>query len=697
MIRLLLPYSVLLLLASSAFGQLVPQGSVWKYLDDGSDQGMAWQTPGFDDDPWSSGRAQLGYGDGDEATVVSFGPNPNQRFITTYFRHTFQVADPGAITFLNLRVLRDDGFVAYLNGTEVARNNLPGVVTYSTLASSTVSEAGENNFFAFFVDPALLVAGDNLLAVEIHQRSVASSDISFDLELTNETSAKVTRGPYLQMNTDSSIRIRWRTLLPVESVVEYGSSPTMLLQSASELTPKTEHELELTGLQPGTTYFYSVGSATEVYRGADDDHRFRTSPPAGTADPTRIWVLGDCGTANGNADRVRDAYYDKNGIAESHLILMLGDNAYPEGRDAQYQAGVFDTYPDILRRVPLWSTRGNHETVLSVYLDVFSFPTAGEVGGLPSGSESYYSFDYADIHFVCLDSQGSNRAPTGAMLTWLQSDLADTMQRWIIAFWHHPPYTKGSHDSDDNFDSGGRMRDMRQNALPILEDFGVDLVLSGHSHSYERSFLIDGHYGTSSTFDNSMLINGGDGRLTGDGEYIKTPDGHTGAVYCVAGSSGKLGGGSLDHPIMYASIGALGSVYIDVENDKLRAQFLDAGGVLGDFFTIHKEDTTPYLLTSRLEAGTPGRLQVTGAAVGNEVVFAYSLTGSGPRNSPYGMIDLSPPIFTIGPIPSDPRGLAQRIVQVPANASGRTVYLHAVELTGPGTGNLTNSLQKMVL
>ena len=99
--------------------------------------------------------------------------------------------------------------------------------------------------------------------------------------------------------------------------------------------------------------------------------------------------------------------------------------------------------------------------------------------GVPSGTEAYYSFDFANVHFVVLDSQESPRTPAGAMLGWLEADLASTTRHWIVAYWHHPPYSKGSHDSDDPADSGGRLIDMRQYALPILEDHGVDVVFSG--------------------------------------------------------------------------------------------------------------------------------------------------------------------------------------------------------------------------
>ena len=152
---------------------------------------------------------------------------------------------------------------------------------------------------------------------------------------------------------------------------------------------------------------------------------------------------------------MRDAYYTFTGAVHTNLWLMLGDNAYVDGTDAEYQRAVFDMYPTMLRQSVLWPAIGNHDTAQATtvpptlpYFQIFSLPAAAEAGGVASGTEKYYSFDYANIHFVCLDSMTSARSSMGPMLTWLQNDLAATTQQWIIAFWHHPPYSKGSHDSD---------------------------------------------------------------------------------------------------------------------------------------------------------------------------------------------------------------------------------------------------------
>jgi len=182
------------------YGQtvLVPKGSSWKYLDDGSDQGTAWKNTGFNDSSWASGNAQLGYGDGDEVTVLSYGGNSNNKYITYYFRHNFDVTDPNETDDLSLEILRDDGAVVYINGTEVQRTNMPsGTINYLTTASSTVGGSAEDAFNEYIIPSNQLVAGTNLIAVEIHQRSASSSDISFDLKLTAQTTPVYRKAPYL--------------------------------------------------------------------------------------------------------------------------------------------------------------------------------------------------------------------------------------------------------------------------------------------------------------------------------------------------------------------------------------------------------------------------------------------------------------------------------------------------------------------
>jgi len=407
-------------------------------------------------------------------------------------------------------------------------------------------------------------------------------------------SVALRRGPYLQMGTPTGVVVRWRTGGATDSQVRYGTSATALDRTADVAGTRLDHAVTLSGLEPGTRYFYSVGSGAEVLAGADGSLSFVTSPREGAAKPTRIWVLGDSGTANADAAAVRNAYTAYSGGLPPDLWLMLGDNAYDTGTDAEYQAAVFDMYPAQLRSSVLWPTLGNHDAFNpSVYFSAFTLPTAGEAGGVPSGTESYYSFDYGELHFVCLDSQVSDRSPQGAMMTWLRADLERNRLPWVIAFWHHPPYSKGSHDSDTEVN----LVEMRQFANPILEAGGVDLVLSGHSHSYERSFLLDRHYGPSGSLVPGMVLDGGDGRPAGNGAYEKGTGPHQGAVYAVAGSSGRVSV-LAHHPAMFVGLAALGSLVLDLKGDRLEATFLRENGSIGDSFTLHKEIEAPPVPTT---------------------------------------------------------------------------------------------------
>ncbi len=574
---------------------LIARGAAWSYLDDGSDQGSAWRAPAFDDSSWAVGHAELGYGDDDEYTVISYGDDPNAKHITAYFRHQFEIPDPSAWTGLELLLLRDDGAVVYLNGTEVRRDNLPaGEIAYDTEASGA---DGESDFHSSNIPAALLVAGSNVIAVEVHQSNDSSSDTSFDLELIGTgpgAPESLLRGPYLQLVSPTEVTVRWRTSNTELGRVRYGSSPTTHDSWLDEVSAGADHEVRLTGLTPATRYYYSVGTPDDPLVG-DHRHWFETAPSVGDSGPRRFWVLGDSGTGDSDALRVKSAYLNLTAARPADLLLLLGDNAYPDGTDEEYQEAFFEIYPEVLRTTPAFSTIGNHELLSSdsesesgPYYEIFTLPRQAEAGGVASGTEAYYSFDYGNVHFVCLDTQGSDNDYDGPMLTWLHDDLAAADADWVIAFFHHPPYSKGSHDSDDS--SG--LIDARELILPILEDYGVDLVMAGHSHSYERSMLIDGHYGASSSLSSKMILDNGDGDPTGDGAYAKDSAGlaaHEGAVFVVAGSSGKTSSsGDLDHPVMVRGLEELGSVLIDVEGRTLDAQFISDTGAVLDSFRIEK-------------------------------------------------------------------------------------------------------------
>jgi len=434
----------------------------------------------------------------------------------------------------------------------------------------------------------VLRRGKNVFAAEV-RRPDASGALLLAPNLSMNRSAILTRGPYLQLGTPTGIVVRWRTELPIAGVVHYGTSGAELSQAASEAGPTAEHIVPISGLSPATPYYYAVEGGVP---GAEPGS-FVTAPAAGSDAPLRVWVLGDSGTAKDSAKKVRDAYEKVTAGRRTDLWLMLGDNAYPDGTDRQYQAAVFRMYPAMLSRATLWPAVGNHDAHSrstggsGVHGEVFTLPTRGEAGGAPSGTPNYYSFDWGNVHFISLDSCTDDRSPGGPMLTWLHADLAAARQEWLVAYFHHAPYAKGSQDSDHDH----RMTDMRSTALPLLEGAGVDVVMGGHSHDYERSFLLDGHYGPSSSFTAAMKRDPGDGREDGSGVYSKPTrerQPHQGTVYIVDGSSAHTGSGPMNHPAMYTSQKSLGSVMLEFHGDRLDESFIDSDGAVKDHFTIVK-------------------------------------------------------------------------------------------------------------
>ncbi|WP_197060024.1 metallophosphoesterase [Sporocytophaga myxococcoides] len=426
----------------------------------------------------------------------------------------------------------------------------------------------------------------------------------------NVNKTLLVRGPYLQKATPTSIVLRWRTNNKVSSIVKYGLSPSELYQSVEDQLAKTEHSVSLSNLKPYTKYYYSIGFGDSILQGTDKNY-FLTPPVKDSQGKYSFWIVGDCGNNSTNQKNVRDQFYKYRGNAPTNGMLLLGDNAYWNGYDGEYRAGFFSIYEsDALKNIPVYPAPGNHDYAMSsdrqvdhkiAYYDIFDMPANGEAGGVPSGTEAFYSFDYGNIHFLSLDSYGKEGGETrlydtlGAQVEWVKRDLEANKSKWIIAYWHHAPYTMGHHNSDTEIE----LELIRRNFIRILERYGVDLIICGHSHSYERSKLIKGHYGKENSFDpNVHNISHSTGRYDGSENsctYLKDSFRRSdGTVYVVSGVSGAVGGNPhlpYPHNAMEAfnDITNGGSLILDVEGSRLDMQWLNADGLIRDRFTIIKD------------------------------------------------------------------------------------------------------------
>ncbi|GAB4027277.1 metallophosphoesterase [Spirosoma gilvum] len=417
------------------------------------------------------------------------------------------------------------------------------------------------------------------------------------------------RGPYLQVVTPTSVVVRWRTDQPTTGRVWFGQSANQLTGNIQESQPTQEHILTLTGLQPATRYAYSIGYG-DTQLAAGPDYSFKTALPTGDTRPFRMWVLGDFGSGNDNQRAVYQAYRNATVNRPADLWLWLGDNAYSFGLEEEYQQLVFPVYAPTLRNTPIFITPGNHDYADSetnfntAYYNLFSFPQQGEAGGVPSGSKSYYAANYGTVHLISLDSQGRQDGQyrlydtTSAQVQWLKRDLAANKLPWTIVIFHHPPYSKGGHNSDTE----ESMRLIRENLTPILERFGVDLVLNGHSHGYERTYRLKGLQGLANTFDKGKnVVDNNSGRYDGSPNSCPILSKGQGTVYVINGSGGQLGGQSPDFPhpaTVYNNVTKGGSMILDVNDSRLDAQFLLSDGSIGDRFTLVKNTGKSTSLTA---------------------------------------------------------------------------------------------------
>lgn len=577
-------------------GIVLASNSVWKYNDSGVDLGVHWRNNSYNDAGWQKGKAELGFGDS-PTTLLQPGS------ICYYFRKTFNIDNPIQYSSFIGKIRRDDGIVIYLNGKQIFRNNMPsGSITYSTPALMNCTDDGDSMLFVS-MDASDFLNGSNLFAVEIHSNNLNDADLTFEFELESVLPGilpVILRGPYLQSTTTSSCVIKWRTDIETDSKVGYGINAT------SENTIKQtemvlDHSVRIDGLLPNTKYKYYIGS-TAITLGQGADHFLTTAPLKGSTQPLRIWAIGDFGNGSVSQEQVLQSYLNLLGNKKNDMWIWLGDNAYYNGTDSEYTSNVFNKYHQQFKNWNFYPAIGNHDyggkgylspASLGVdfpYFDIFNLPNKGQCGGVPSGTEKYYSYDWGNVHFIALDSYGAYNSVSSPMYNWLLSDLQLNASKWIIAYWHHPPFSKGTHNSDGEVE----MVNMRQNIVPLLERFGVDLVLTGHSHTYERSYFMHGHYGLATTFDSTHIIQAGDGL---NAPYVKNAD-HNGTVYAVCGVGGQTSAAvSSDYPhnAMVSSISSVaGSAVIDISSDTLHFRFLRADGMVGDEFFMVKDGSPRY-------------------------------------------------------------------------------------------------------
>lgn len=417
------------------------------------------------------------------------------------------------------------------------------------------------------------------------------------LFLTVLTTGQVTRKPYLQIPAPNSIVVRWQTATGEVGKFYYGTSPEGLTQVLPESPDeRIYHEIKVTGLTPATKYYYSVSGPQ-----GDQQQYFITPPEKGKAQPLRIWVISDFGQTSSaqNPRRLETVgtwqKFNK-GDTHANFVLSLGDQTED---DAVYQLqhDFFNTMENVVVNTPLYTTIGNHDNHDSIYnyLRTFTLPSQAEAGGAPSGTEKYYSFDYSNVHVVVLCSEIYDEAGMAAQAEWLKKDLEQNRSEWLIACLHQPFHSGGYHPSDGNKSNQER----KEAYLSILFKYGVDLVLQGHNHIYERSYMVHDLTGKAMEVSAVNKIDTASGREDETGPYRKK-EGYSGKgtvfVTCASGGVVNVAKNFVHYPIFpvyYNEKKLEGSLVIDVNKNKMDVNFIcdelnEKGSHIWDHFSITK-------------------------------------------------------------------------------------------------------------
>ncbi|HET9450112.1 MAG TPA: metallophosphoesterase, partial [Aggregicoccus sp.] len=365
--------------------------------------------------------------------------------------------------------------------------------------------------------------------------------------------ATLTRAPYLQNVKPDAATIAFRLGSSCAATVRYGEGSSTD-QSAASTASGSVHAVTLRGLKPATPYTYVVDACGS----SSSARRFVTAPVQGTQ-KVHFAAVGDFGTGGTKQKEVAQAML----AARPELFVALGDNAYSSGTEDEIQNNLFAPMAALLAEVPLFPSAGNHEYVTNQaqpYLDNFYLPTNNALG-----TERFYSFDWGHVHFVALDSNcaiglaSSERCTLAAQKKFVEEDLAASQAPWKVVYFHHPPFSSGAH---------GNQLTMRREFGPLFEKYGVDLVLTGHDHNYERSHPMKG-------------------------DSVSPQDG---VPYLVVGSGGaSLREWGTSQPSWSAARNNTAYGYLDVtvEGGRLSARFLTPGGTVVDAFTLEKQVAAP--------------------------------------------------------------------------------------------------------
>ena len=467
---------------------LVPAGAPWSHLsaaDLSPQDSSLWYRPEFNDSGWPTAPSGFfgGFGAPREASWIR---DLDAQRGTHLFRARFHLEDPSRIRWLSLRLDYQHGFAAYLNGTLVASQGLGQAKDheYALDEMADPHHSGAAQLIDLSQARQHLNPGDNVLAVQVHGRTLATTGLVFNAELLTN----LVRGPFLQRLTGKSVTIVWQTHQASTGGVDIERSgfPSRIVPSP---IPAREHAVRIEGLQPGAVYTYRLRIEQSDGQATTKPYEFRTAPRQGKI---RFAVLGDSG--QGSRAQFDIAAQIRNWGPD--LVLHGGDVVYPEFSMGRVDFRCFSVFGQDMASRPYHFAAGNHDVShgLRPFLDSFHQFTNNtpleihqQEGTAP---ELYFSFDYGEAHFVVLYMPFFSQyvlRKGNPQYEWLVDDLQTSNQAWKFIVLHHTVLSSSAHFSDD-WDRNGKIDQEELAALlfPLAHEYGVQMIFTGHDHVFER-------------------------------------------------------------------------------------------------------------------------------------------------------------------------------------------------------------------
>ena len=497
---------------------LIDESTQWKYLDDGTDPAgdssqtnydrYSWTGSDYNDSKWKTGKGPFGaylgqpeHSDGNPVTTLLNGTkeesHKEESTPTYFFRTTVELTeeDLAGMNRIQGHVVFDDAVIVYINGQEVAQHF---TIHYNENVAFG-SERGKDDVLEgdiLCTEPAsLLHAGENIIAVELHQdiNSTERSYLKMDLALSGEELSLEQKDIGLYVGSDESeMNFSWysnsrepgQVQIAEKSALESDTLPEdATVVSAQAMTAYQpgfySYQATVSGLKPNTTYSYQLTNgelASAVYefttaRSEGFSFAFAADPQLKTQDHEESW------------DNTLDIVASNEKFKHTSFLLVAGDQVNDNHEEEEYDWYLSN---DVLPGLPQATLIGNHDSGCRSFEMHYNLPNESQEYGTNSSGSSDYYFVYNNVLFLMLNSQNTEYEQHAAFMREAIEKTKNMNIQWKVVAFHHSIFSVAEHALEE-------ITEERRSAFaPLFKELDIDVVFMGHDHSYTRTYMMDG-------------------------------------------------------------------------------------------------------------------------------------------------------------------------------------------------------------